>query len=118
MLNGYRRQLRDRVEEQEREREARLAAREKAQRDALGNLKPLTEQIVELMLSLPPAQRDQSWSIVDLQGRLKGRYRERPSLGSVGEALRALGWTRRRDWRNQGGGRRVWVPNEKAARGH
>lgn len=110
MLRGYRRQLRDRVEEQERAHEARLAAREQTRRDALGNLKPLTEQIVELMLSLPPAQRSRPWSIVDLQGRLRGRYKERPRLGDIGEALRALGWTRQRDWRNQGGGRRIWVP--------
>lgn len=109
MLQQYRRHLRSLVEEQEREREAEGISKLKAQRDALGNLKPLTEQITELMLSLPPAQRDRPWSIVDLQGRLQGRYKERPSLGNIGDALRTLGWTQRRDWSQTGGARRVWL---------
>jgi hypothetical protein len=69
---------------------------------------PLTKQITELMNSLPPVQRSRPWSIVDLQGRLQGRYKERPSLGDIGLALRALGWVRVRDWTNSGGGRRFW----------
>jgi hypothetical protein len=90
-------------------RESEAVAKLNVRRDTLGNLKPLTEQITELMLSLPPAQRDRPWSIVDLQGRLQGRYKDRPSLGNIGEALRALGWTRQRDWTRNGGGRRVWL---------
>ena len=109
MLQEYRRHLRALVEQQERERSAEAAARQTSRYDTLGNLKPLTEQITELMLSLPPAQRDRPWSIVDLQGRLQGRYKDRPSLGNVGEALRALGWTCQRDWTMNGGGRRVWL---------
>jgi len=70
---------------------------------------PLTTQITELMNSLPHAQRCRPWSIIDLQGRLQGRYKQRPSLGDVGIALRALGWVRVRDWTNIGGGRREWV---------
>jgi hypothetical protein len=89
------------------ERNASLMQQTK--RDRLGNLKPLTEQITELMLSLPVTQRDRAWSIVDLQGRLQGRYKDRPSLGNIGEALRALGWTRKRDWTRSGEGRRVWL---------
>ena len=90
-------------------RETEAASKLNVRRDTLGNLKPLTEQITELMLSLPPAQRDRPWSIVDLQGRLQGRYKDHPSLGNIGEALRALGWTRQRDWTRNGGGRRVWL---------
>lgn len=88
--------------------QADAASKLKLRQDRLGNLKPLTEQITELMLSLPPAQLNRPWSIVDLQGRLQGRYKDRPSLGSIGDALRALDWTRRRDWTKNGGGRRVW----------
>lgn len=109
MLQQYRRHLRSLVEQQRRDRETEAAAQREARRDNLGNLKPLTEQITELMLSLPPAQRDRPWSIVDLQGRLRGRYKDRPSLGSIGDALRSLGWTRKRDWSQTGGSRRVWV---------
>ena len=69
---------------------------------------PLTTQITQLMNSLPPAQRARLWAIVDLQGRLQGRYKQRPSLGDIGLALRALGWVRVRNWTNSGGGRRLW----------
>jgi len=89
-------------------REAVAASQLKVRQNRIGNLKPLTEQITELMLGLPPAQRDRPWSIVDLQGRLQGRYKDRPSLGNIGTALRVLGWTPVRDWSHGGGCRRVW----------
>ena len=69
---------------------------------------PLTDQINGLMRSLPPAQRDRYWSMDDLTARLQGRYNARPCAGEVGQALRQLGWTQRRDWSQDGGGRRVW----------
>jgi hypothetical protein len=71
---------------------------------------PLTDQINALMRSLPPAQRDRPWSVAELAARLNGRFKARPSHGDVGVALRALGWTRTRDWSHDGGGRRVWCP--------
>jgi hypothetical protein len=70
---------------------------------------PLTDQINALMRSLPPAQRDRPWSVAELVARLNGRFKARPSHGDVGVALRALGWTRTRDWSHDGGGRRVWT---------
>jgi hypothetical protein len=71
--------------------------------------KPLTEQIEELMLSLPPAQRDRPWSMEEMCLRLKGKYSASPHPMHVGQALRALRWTQRRDWtRDGGGGRRYW----------
>ncbi len=70
--------------------------------------KPLTEQIEELMLSLPPALRDRPWAMDELVARLQGRYNARPHAMNVGQALRALGWTQKRDWTRDGGGRRVW----------
>ena len=74
--------------------------------------KPLTAQIEELMLSLPPVLRDSPWSMDELVARLQGRYSARPHPMNVGQALRALGWTQRRDWTRYGGGRRVWLrPN-------
>lgn len=86
------------------------AARQRP-RGRLGTTVPLTAQITQLMNSLPPAQRTRPWSIVDLQGRLQGRYKDRPSQGDIGIALRALGWVRVRDWTNSGAGRRVWSPS-------
>ena len=69
---------------------------------------PLTDQIKALMRSLPPAQRNRYWSMDDLTIRLQGRYNARPCAGEVGHALRQLGWTQRRDWSQDGGGRRIW----------
>lgn len=71
---------------------------------------PLTEQIEALMRSLPPVQRDRPWSMDELVARLQGRYHERPSAGDVGIALRKIGWTRIRDWSDDGEGRRIWRP--------
>lgn len=68
----------------------------------------LTAQIEELMRSLPPALRDRPWSMEDLVGRLRGRYRDRPHAANVGQALRALGWVRERNWSALGGGQRLW----------
>jgi hypothetical protein len=71
--------------------------------------KPLTEQIEALMRSLSSAQRDRPWSMDELVARLQGRYSARPHPMNVGQALRALGWTQKRDWTRDGGGKRYWV---------
>lgn len=71
--------------------------------------KPLTQQIEELMRSLPPAQRNRAWAMAELVSRLDGRYQQRPSAGDVGQALRSLGWVKKRDWSSRGEGRRVWL---------
>ena len=71
--------------------------------------KPLTDQIEALMNSLPPVQRDRPWSMDELVARLQGRCSARPHPMHVGQALRVLGWTQRRDWTRYGEGRRVWV---------
>ena len=92
------------------------AIREGAQRPSEPRLRdsriqcdtPLTDQIEALMRSLPPAQRNRPWTMEELVTRLCGRYNARPCAGEIGIALRRLGWTRIRDWSQDGGGRRVW----------
>ena len=110
MLKRYIAELKALTEEDNRHHAAEeAAASRKHLRSALGNLTPLTDQIEDLMASLPPAQRDRDWAMADLVGRLQGRYRDRPHPANVGQALRALGWAQQRDWSAAGGGRRVWV---------
>lgn len=76
----------------------------------------LTDQIEALMRSLPPAQRNRPWAMDELVARLHGRFKTRPCAGSVGVALRRLGWTQVRDWSKDGGGRRVWrLPGDHPA---
>ncbi len=71
-------------------------------------VKPLAEQITDLMNSLPPALRDRPWSMADLTSRLQGKYRARPHPQNVGQALRILGWKQRRCWSQGYNGVRLW----------
>ena len=109
-LKSYIAELKALTEADNRHHAAKAAASRKHLRNALGNLTPLTDQIEDLMASLPPAQRERDWAMADLVGRLQGRYSDRPHAANVGQALRALGWTNKRDWTLGGLGRRVWLP--------
>ena len=72
---------------------------------------PLKQQVQEYLLSQPPIMRDKPISLMALRAQLQGRYNSRPSAGDLGIALTALGFTRKRDFSNDGGcGRRYWFP--------
>lgn len=75
--------------------------------------KPLTEQITELMQSLPYALKNKPWSMQELVSRLDGKYRDRPHAQLVGIALRQLGWSRKRLWNTEYQGVRLWIPPTK-----
>jgi hypothetical protein len=70
---------------------------------------PLATQIEAFMRSLPPVQRDRAWSMEELCLRLRGKFSASPHPMNVGQALRALGWTQKRDWSTAGAGRRYWT---------
>jgi hypothetical protein len=74
-------------------------------------VKPLDDQITELMRTLPPALRNRPWSMAELTQRLAGKYRDRPHAQQVGQALRRLNWRRERRWQKGYDGVRLWVPN-------
>ena len=105
MLNSYINELKAEIVTRARA----LDLKPEATRNRRRNVKPLTLQIEELMRTLPPLQRSRPWSMGDLVNRLDGKYRERPHAAKVGQALRALGWVRLRDWTISGDGSRVWV---------
>ena len=71
---------------------------------------PLKQQVQEYLLSQPPIMRNKPISLVALRAQLQGRYNARPSAGDLGIALEALGFTRKRDYSNNGNGRRFWLP--------
>jgi hypothetical protein len=77
---------------------------------AAKSVKPLQQQITELMRSLPPQQRDRAWSMAELVQRLEGKYRARPHSQEVGQALQKLGWLKERRWARGWDGARVWLP--------
>jgi len=76
----------------------------------LKRARPLDDQITAFMQSLPPARRDRDWSMADLLPHLTGKYRAHPHAKEVGQALRRLGWSRERRYRNDFDGARVWTP--------
>ena len=74
------------------------------------SVKPLTEQINELMQSMPTKLLNRPWSMAELVLRLDGKYRDRPHAKQVSEALRILYWQRVRYWRKGYDGARLWLP--------
>ena len=76
---------------------------------------PMVKQVREWMTSLSPAQRNRAWSMDELVAtrRISGRYSARAHPMNSGHALRALGWTRRRDYSSLGRGQRYWYPPEE-----
>ena len=70
----------------------------------------LKQQVQEYRLSQPPIMRNKPISLMALRAQLLGRYQSRPSAGDLGIILTALGFTRRRDFSNEGCGRRFWLP--------
>lgn len=78
--------------------------------DKVHTIKSLTEQIAELMISLPPQILNRPWSMTELVLRLNGKYRDRPHAQNVGDALRKLGWKRDRYWSKGYDGVRLWIP--------
>ena len=91
----------------------RQLAQEVADLERLAQLKrqrPLDDQITTFMRSLPPAQRDRAWSMGDLLPHLTGKYRATPHAKEVGQALRRLGWSRKRLYAGGYDGARYWFP--------
>ena len=99
--------------EADRLREENAARRKHEDPRLTDNWKPLTDQITQIWLSLPPDLRTRPILISELIPQLCGRYNPKPSAGDVGLALRALKFTRVRDWRS---GRRLWLPGAESFR--
>ena len=107
-MKSYIDKLKTDTAELNKQRQSALAKKRSADTRVSPDWIPLTEQIEALMRSLPTAQRDRPWSMEELCLRLKGKFKSNPHPMHVGHALRALGWTSKRDWTRSGGGRRVW----------
>jgi len=71
---------------------------------------PLKQQVQEYLLSQPPIMRNKPISLMALRAQLRAKYSNgKPSAGDLGIALTALGFSRKRDFSNEGGGRRFWL---------
>jgi hypothetical protein len=75
-------------------------------------LTPLTERIQKLIASLPECERNTPKTMEFFQTRLRGRKGKTAHVGEIGEALRKLGWIRKRAWSDhEMGFRGYWYPN-------
>ena len=60
--------------------------------------------------SMPPASRQHPWSLEVIAAAAFSKLTQPPALRKVAEALRAAGFTERRDWTRAGRNRRLWIP--------
>jgi hypothetical protein len=89
------------------EREA--AAREEAVRStARGRLTPLEDRLSRLLATIPVELHREGLSLSTLQASLRGRWRGNCHPGELGQALRRLGFKRRRSWKNGAGFSALW----------
>ncbi len=106
----YGEQLNEAIAEAKQQRKIKAENESLKMRHLERRTKPLTEQITELMISLPPTMQSRAWTMAELVSRLQGKYRDRPHAQNVGAALKILGFARARLYAGGYGGVRVWVP--------
>ena len=59
-------------------------------------LAPLHTRLQKLLDTIPLSVQTEGLYILDLQARLRGRKSGKPHVGELAEAMRRLGWQRRR----------------------
>ena len=61
-------------------------------------LAPLHIRLERLLDTIPQSQKQEGLSLSELQSCLRGRKGRLPHIGEMGDAMRKLGWRRRRAW--------------------
>jgi|TARA_B100001971_G_C18078638_1_gene477050 hypothetical protein len=112
-MQSYIDQLKADTADANRQREEKAEAKRPPTDPRIVSEVPLKQQVQEYLLSQPPIMRDKSISLMALRAQLQGRYNARPSAGNLGIALTSLGFTRKRDYSNNGNGRRFWLPPDQ-----
>lgn len=69
---------------------------------------PLTTRLKAAIAAMPETERNTPRPLEFFAERLRGRQRLSPHRGELAAALRALGWTRKRCWRDAEGGFRAY----------
>jgi hypothetical protein len=95
---------RDRAQRQEKQLAATQAARER--------LTPLETRLARVLATIPVELQREGLSLSLLQASLRGRWRGNCHPGELGTALRKLGFTRQRQWHNDGGFQALWYPTQ------
>ena len=86
----------------------RAEQRELAKQAVRERLSPLEDRLRRLLATIPVEVQREGLSLAELQKSLRGRWRGNCHPGELGAALRKLGLTRRRVWRDGTGFRALW----------
>jgi hypothetical protein len=112
-LSAYLRQLNEAVERDRARGDAQKAAELEAEaRAARERLTPLDERVAKLLATIPLDVQREGLALATLQTMLKGRRRGNCHPGELGDALRKLGFVRRRRWGCIDGFCARWYPFE------
>ena len=99
----------------EQQREA-ASLRTKTEQSAVARNKRLetdyTISIRNWYNAIPPASRQRRYTTEELLTQFAGRYRDRPAIRMIAAALRANGFTSKRDWTVAGRNQRYWLPSK------
>lgn len=99
-------------EDTEREAATRECEVEQQVATARERLTPLKDRLERLLASIPLEVQREGLSLTAVQAMLRGRWRGRAHPGEVGDALRAAGFSRRRNWSDGGSFRSLWFRND------
>jgi hypothetical protein len=106
-VSYYIQQLNAGVERNRARREEKKRAEIQAAQECLT---PLHERLSRLLATIPIEIQREGLSLASLQSSLRGRSRGNCHPGDLGNALRKLGFTRRRRWHGEGGFKALWFP--------
>lgn len=75
-------------------------------------LTPLEDRLAKLLETIPPEIKDQGLSLLKIRSMLAGKWRGKCHPGELGQALRKLGYLRRRNWSKATSSfNAVWFPS-------
>ncbi len=116
-MNAYIAELNRGVEAERIRREAAQRAQaEAAASVSRAKLAPLDVRVARLIAAVPPEVQRDGLSLQDLQVQLRGRGRGHSGchVGELGEAMRRLGFRRKRRWDGGPAGyRALWYPTQQ-----
>lgn len=97
-------------------REASVAEAHKAEVMAWRErMTPLETRVSKLLSTIPAEIQHQGISLSSLRGMLAGKWRGKCHPGELGQALRKLGYQRRRNWSNATSSfSALWFPQRSA----
>ncbi len=111
-MSSYIKQLQADILRQEHAEQAQQAAQaEAALLTNATHLTPLVSRLSSFIAALPPEVQHKAQPLEFFRRALRGRQGRAAQAGETGEALRTLGFVRKRGWHELDGGfRAVWMP--------